>query len=73
MPRQQRYRCVIHWSHRKSGPQWERGSAEGTSIRRAANNYLLGFFSDTSQRKQRVDAHANLTLQIWRLKREPAR
>ena len=62
-----RYRCVIQWKHRKFGPQMEKASAEGTSIRRALNHALLGFFSESSSRKLRADAHAELQVQIWRL------
>lgn len=68
MPRTQRYRVVIHWTHRKWGPQMEKLAAEGTSIRRALSNALLGFFSDKSNRERRRDAHTSLQCQIWRLK-----
>jgi hypothetical protein len=68
MSKPHKYRCLIRWQHRKFGPQWEKGSAEGTSIRRAAHHYLLGFFSDTSNREKRRDAHAHLQLEIWREK-----
>jgi len=34
----------------------ERLAAEGTSVRRALNNALLGFFSDRSNREKRRDA-----------------
>jgi len=68
MPRTQRYRAVIKWTHRKWGPQTEKLSAEGTSIRRALSNALLGFFSDKSNRERRRDAHAQLRVEIWRLK-----
>lgn len=67
MPTTRRYRCIIHWKHRKFGPQMEKAGAEGTSIRRALNNALLGFFSEASMRKQRADAHSELQVQIWRL------
>jgi hypothetical protein len=59
---------VINWTHRKWGPQTEKLSAEGTSIRRALSNALLGFFSDKSNRERRRDAHAQLRCEIWRLK-----
>ena len=63
-----RYRCVIWWKHKKWGPQMlEKCTAEGTSIRRAINNALLGFFSDSTQRKHRRDAHAYIEVKCWRL------
>lgn len=73
MPRRATYRCLIQWQHRKWGPQMLKTAAEGTSIRRAISNALLNFFADTSQREQRRDAHAELTVHVWRLKKEPAR
>ncbi len=73
MPRRATYRCLIQWKHRKWGPQMEKCTAEGTSIRRAISNALLTFFSLTSQHERRRDAHAELTVQCWRLKKEPAR
>jgi hypothetical protein len=72
MSRTQRYRLVIRWTHRKYGPQLEKISAEGTSIRRAINNALLSFFSDSSRRKERGDAHAQLEVQCWRVKKPTA-
>lgn len=70
MSKLQKYRCVIRWSHKRFGPQWEKGSAEGTSIRRAANHFLLGFFSSAPNRAKGAiaDAHAHLQLEIWREK-----
>jgi hypothetical protein len=69
MPKQQRYRVVLNWTHLKWGPQMEKQSAEGTSIRRGLNNALLGFFSDKSNRERRRDAHAHLRCEIWRVKK----
>lgn len=69
MPTTRRYRCVIRWTDRKWGPQMEKAAAEGSSIRRALNKALLAFFTDASRRKERGDAHAQLEVQIWRLKR----
>lgn len=66
------YRCTIQWSHRKWGPQLEKTAAEGSSIRRAISNALLSFFADKSQREKRRDAHAELTVHAWRLKKEAA-
>lgn len=68
MPRTQKYRTLIHWTHHKWGPQTEKLAAEGTSIRRALSNALLGFFSDKSNRDRRRDAHAHLRCDIWRVK-----
>jgi hypothetical protein len=62
-----RYRILIHWTHRKWGPQMERLAAEGSSARRALNSALLGFFSDKSNRERRRDAHKQLSAEIWRL------
>jgi hypothetical protein len=67
------YRCVIEWNHRKWGPQMQKSVAEGTSIRRAINNALLAFFSDTSQREHRRDAHAHIEIKAWRVKKEAAK
>lgn len=67
MPTTKRYRVLVSWSHRKWGPQQEKLAAEGSSIRRALNNALLGFFSDASNRERRRDAHTNLRVEIWRL------
>lgn len=50
----------------------EKLAAEGTSIRRALNNALLGFFSDASSRERRKDAHAQLRAEIWRVKKPTA-
>ncbi len=72
MSKMQRYRCLIWWTHRKWGPQMEKLAAEGTSIRRALNNALLGFFSDASSRERRKDAHAQLRAEIWRVKKPTA-
>ncbi len=72
MSRSQRYRLVIHWTHRKWGPLMEKSSAEGTSIRRAINNALLAFFSDSTNREKRRDAHAHLEVQCWRVRKPTA-
>jgi len=69
MPTTKRYRVLVSWSHRKWGPQQEKLAAEGSSIRRALNSALLGFFSDASNREKRRDAHVNLRVVIWRKKR----
>lgn len=63
-----RYRVVVQWTHRKWGPQSEKLAAEGSSIRRALNSALLGFFSDASNRERRRDGHAHLRAEIWRTK-----
>jgi hypothetical protein len=63
-----RYRVLVSWTHRKWGPKTEKLAAEGSSIRRALNAALLGFFSDSSNRNQRRDAHAHLRCEIWREK-----
>jgi len=68
----QRYRVIVKWQHRKWGPQTERLAAEGTSVRRALNNALLGFFSDKSNRERRRDAHKGLTVEAWRIKQPRA-
>jgi hypothetical protein len=69
MPSTKRYRLLVSWSHRKWGPQTMKLAAEGSSIRRALNSALLGFFSDKNSRPQRLDAHAHLRVEIWRLAR----
>lgn len=66
-----KYRVLIRWTHRKWGPQTEKLAAEGTSVRRALNNALLGFFSDKSNRDRRRDAHAALEAKIWRTTEKP--
>ncbi|HXA82125.1 MAG TPA: hypothetical protein VNY56_03405 [Methylomirabilota bacterium] len=48
-------------------------TAEGTSIRRAIANALLGFFSEATTKKDRHDAHLSLTLTATRMKKEAAR
>jgi len=67
-----RYRVIIRWTHSKWGPQLEKATAEGTSLRRALNNALLAFFSERSQRERRRDGHRELTLTIERLKKPTA-
>jgi len=69
----QRYRVLVKWTDRKWGPQTEKLAAEGTSVRRAISNALLGFFSDSSRRKERRDAHPHLTVEAWRLPGEKNR
>src|SRR5271155_1533814 len=66
-----KYKVLIKWSHRKWGPKIESFSAEGTSIRRALNNALLGFFSDKTSREERRDAHIELDVYIRRSTEEP--
>ncbi len=70
MSKLQRYRVLISWTHRKWGPQQERQSAEGTSIRRALSHALLAFFSNKTNRDRRRDAHAHIDIKAWRLKRD---
>jgi hypothetical protein len=62
-----RYRAIVSWTHRKWGPQMEKLAGEGSSIRRALNKALLGFFSDKNNRDRRRDAHAHVRCEIWRL------
>ena len=66
MPTTKSYRVVVSWVHRKWGPQSEKLAAEGSSIRRALNAALLNFFSSSSSRERRLDAHAHLRVEIWR-------
>jgi hypothetical protein len=66
MPTTKRYRVLVSWVHRKWGPQSEKLAGEGSSIRRALNAALLGFFSSKSSRDRRRDAHAHLRCEIWR-------
>jgi hypothetical protein len=65
----QTYRGVIHWQHRKYGPQMEKFITEGSSIRRAINQTLTVFFKSQNFRKERKDAHASLEVKCWRVKR----
>jgi hypothetical protein len=67
MAKARKYRGTIYWTHRKWGPQMEKLGGEGTSIRRALNNALLGFFKDKNNREKRRDAHTHLRAEIWRL------
>ena len=67
MPTTRRYRVVVSWTHRKWGKQSLKLAAEGSSIRRALNNALLGFFSDASSRDRRRDAHVALYAEVWRM------
>jgi hypothetical protein len=73
VPTTRKYRCLIRWRDKKYAAHSERGSAEGTSIRRAASQFLLGFFSNSSTRKKHADAHTHLQLEIWREKKPIAR
>ncbi len=61
------YRVLITWHHKRWGPRLHKTTEEGSSIRRAANAALKAFFTDKSRRKERLDAHRELTLQISRL------
>ena len=72
MPAHKTYRLLVTWQHRKFGPQMEKLTAEGTSIRRAIANALLGFFSDSNRRQERRDAHAQLTISATRMKKPTA-
>ena len=58
---------VIQWDHHYLGTQMERVASEGSSIRRALNSALLGFFSSNSSRLKRSDAHTHLRCEIWRI------
>jgi hypothetical protein len=66
------YRLVLTWKDTRWGPQTQKLTAEGTSIRRAIANALLGFFSDSSRRKERRDAHVSLTVTAQRVKKPTA-
>lgn len=61
------YRITLKWQDRKWGPQLEKLVAEGTSIRRAIANALLGFFSNKSNREARRGAHTELTVSATRI------
>jgi hypothetical protein len=63
------YRLVIQWNDRRWGPQLHKTSEEASSIRRAANQALKDFFTDSARRKERADAHVSLTLSVQRVKR----
>jgi hypothetical protein len=67
------YRVIVKWNDRKWGPQMLKLAAEGTSIRRAISNALLGFFSDKSRRPERRDAHAEIEVRAWRERKAPAK
>lgn len=71
MPRRATFRVLVKWTHRRYGPQMQKATAEGTSIRRAISNALLSFFSDTNSRKNRLDAHKEITVTAWRTKTPP--
>lgn len=73
MSRRQTFRCFIEWRHRKWGPQSLKSAAEGTSIRRAMNNALLAFFSDSNEREKRRDAHSDISIHAWRVRKEAAK
>ena len=64
-----KYHVNVNWTHRRWGPQMEKLVGEATSIRRALNAVLLAFFKDKSKRKNRLDAHAHIRVEIWRVKR----
>ena len=67
------YKLVITWQHKNLGPQMQKVTAEGTSIRRAIANGLMGFFSTTGDvHKFRRDAHGEVTVSARRLKKEAA-
>lgn len=63
------FHAAIHWTHPKWGPQLEKLSAEGTSIRRALNAMLTDFFRKPELRSLRNAAHAQLELRVWRVKK----
>ena len=67
------YRVVINWTHRKYGPNFRKCIAEGSSIRRAIANALLAFFSEKPERKARLDAHAHIRVEAWRLPTKPVK
>jgi hypothetical protein len=50
----------------------EKCNAEGTSIRRAINAALLSFFSNSSTRNERRDAHTAIQVSCWRVKKPTA-
>jgi len=58
----------VQWDHHYLGPQLEKVASEGSSIRRAINNALLGFFSSNKQRLKRSDAHVHVRVEAWRVK-----
>ena len=72
MSRQNRYRVVVSWTHRKWGPQMEKASSEATSMRRGINAALLSFFSNSSLRSAHADAHAQISVHAWRVKKPTA-
>jgi hypothetical protein len=62
------FRLVVQWQDRKWGPQIHKTAEEATSIRRAINQALKAFFGDRPRRKERLDAHASLSLSVQRMK-----
>lgn len=64
------YRCLIRWQHRRWGPQLLKTASEGTSIRRAISAALMAFFSDAAQREFHRDAHAQVSIEAWRVKKQ---
>jgi hypothetical protein len=70
MSKMHKYACRIRWTHRKWGPQQQKQTAEGTSVRRAISHALLAFFSDATNRDRRRDAHAQIEVEAWRLKKQ---
>jgi|GEM_PF-3196471 hypothetical protein len=73
MPSRKTYRILITWKHRKWGSQHAKLTAEGTSIRRAIANALLAFFSDSTRRKERLEAHKLVQVEAVRISRPPAK
>ena len=69
MSKRLKYRVEIRWHHRRFSPQFHKTTGEGTSIRRAINNALLGFFSPGG--KDRRDAHVYVDVRATRTK-DPA-
>jgi hypothetical protein len=74
MPTTSTYRVVVQWHHKTWGPQMHKVSSQGSSIRRALNAALLTFFKGLSSqpRRDRLDAHAHLRCEIWRVKKTTA-
>ena len=57
---------VVQWDHHYLGPQMDKLTSEGSSIRRALNTALLAFFTHNSTRLKRTDAHVHVRCEIWR-------
>lgn len=60
---------TLRWHHPKWGPQLEKFSAEGHSIRLALNQALREFLTNPRVRGIRNAAHAELEIHVWRVKR----